>query len=127
MPGRDNAGNARRRPVVLNFRRRPFVGNSGDYVGQAGDVGRDRVLAIHGSDFVPEGLNDRSLAVYCQECVDVDDPSQKDGMILRAVIYHRTTRRQTILVQSLGLQGERPTQFIPHPTGRIRLWTGPWQ
>ena len=37
----------------------------------AGNVGNDRrdcVLAIWSSTFVPKGLNDRSLAVYCQGC-----------------------------------------------------------
>ena len=67
--------------------------------------------------FVPEGLTDRSLAVYCQGCVTVDGPSRRDGVILRAVILHRTIRRQTILFQSLGLEGERPTKIIPRPYG----------
>jgi hypothetical protein len=33
------------------------------------------------SDFVPEGLNDRSQAIYCLEFVQNRDPSRRDGMI----------------------------------------------
>ena len=52
---------------------------------------------LPGNVFAPEGLNDRSLAVYCQECVAVDDPSRRDGVILRAVIY------TGLLVRNLSL------------------------
>src|SRR5258707_15851174 len=31
--------------------------------------------------FVPEGLNDRSQAIYCLECVQKGAPSRRDGVI----------------------------------------------
>jgi hypothetical protein len=54
------------------------------------------------SDFVPKkGLNDRSQAIYCLECVQRGDPSRRDGVI-------GSDRRATIrTINQLGWGSDR--------------------
>jgi hypothetical protein len=43
----------------------------------------DQRLGAEGlADFVPEGLDDRSQAIYCLVSVSKRDPSRRDGLIL---------------------------------------------
>jgi hypothetical protein len=46
--------------------------------------------------FVPEGLNDRSQAIYCLERVQKGDPSRRDGVSRRYPIYSRNGRSTPI-------------------------------
>jgi hypothetical protein len=59
------------------------------------------------SDFVPEGLNERSQAIYCLVSMRKREPSRRYGVIgsdTRATI--KTTNQPGI-------------RIIPYPTGRI--------
>ena len=53
--------------------------------------------------FVPEGLNDRSQAIYCLECVQKGDPSRRDGMSRASRCVHRPRNvRRFVLLPSLA-------------------------
>src|SRR5258707_2201025 len=76
-------------------------------------TGTDDLLSVRDSRvFVPEGLNDRSQAIYCLECFQKGDPSRRDGV-------SRATRYIPAIVE------ERPVDpIIPCPTGRFPFLHG---
>ena len=58
--------------------------------------------------FVPEGRNDRSLAVYCQGCVPSKDPFRRVRCGWAGGIFCQPGREHA----------SRPTQTVPYGTGR---------
>jgi hypothetical protein len=67
---------------------------------------RDSLSRRDSRAFVPEGLNDRSQAIYCLERVQKGAPSRRDGM-----------SRPTRCIYAQGIRTSR-RPIIPFPTGR---------
>jgi hypothetical protein len=51
-------------------------------------------------DFVPEGLDDRSQAIYCLECFQKRDPSRRDGASRAHEIFTAQGRKRSLSTQS---------------------------
>jgi hypothetical protein len=68
------------------------------------------------SVFVPEGLNDRSQAIYCLECVQKSAPSRRDGMSRANRCFHRprNVRRFVLPTSPAGAKAQKKYS-PPHP------------
>jgi hypothetical protein len=80
----------------------PYCGSGGRKKGPALPLSR-RALSV----FVPEGLDDRSQAIYCLECVEKESRPVGDGVILTFGLF--IVRIVTRLSYPI----------IPYPTGRF--------
>ena len=67
-----------------------------------------------GPGFVPEGLDEGSLAVHCQECVYKKDPSRRARSEFVYSHVHQSRLRKV-----------PADAFIPFPTGRVRFLASP--